>query len=166
MPNPSREFRKEQTRQASWDRMRKAPWSPFDLYRPIGSGKQRIQLIYLPSFSSPAFWEVCLLDSEWVLYSAKVIDPGWPTITVQGYEPVQFDGNRLRSYFDRLASLTLPIAQHSDDQAVLDGETTQLALFGDLFSFVRFQWWSEYPPAWEPLVGITNEMLKAFGSLP
>jgi hypothetical protein len=25
------------------------------------------------------------------------------------------------------------------------------------------EWWSEYPPAWKPLVEIANEMLKAFG---
>jgi len=75
-----------------------------------------------------------------------------------------FDGERLRAFFDRLTSLTLPIAPDLSNLAGADGETTQLALFGDLHSHVRFQWWSDYPPAWEPLVTIAKEMLSAFGA--
>jgi hypothetical protein len=76
---------------------------------------------------------------------------------------VSFDSDGLRSFFDRLTSLTLPIAPDLSNMSGLDGETTQLALLGDLHSHVRFEWWSEYPPAWKPLVEIANEMLRAFG---
>src|SRR5438105_15733714 len=94
MPSRSRELRKEQDRQASWERLRAAPWSPFDPHGATGSGRERIQLIHLPSFSIPVFWEVCQLDSRWLLYSSKVVHPGWPTLKVQGYEPIPFDGDR------------------------------------------------------------------------
>jgi hypothetical protein len=130
----------------------------------MGSGTARIQLIHLPSFSNPVFWEVCQLGVQWLLYSSKVVDPGWPTLRVQGYEPVPFDGKRLRSFFDRLTSLSLPVAPDLSNRAGVDGASTQLALFGDLHSRVRFEWWSEYPPAWQPLVEIANEMLQAFAA--
>jgi hypothetical protein len=162
MPSRSRERRKEQDSQASWDRLRTAPWSPFEPHGAQGSGRQRIQLIHLPSFWPPVFWEVCQLGSQWLLYSSKVVDPWWPTIRVQGYEPVTFDGDRLRSFFSRLTSLTLPIAPHLSDMVGLDGEITQLSLFGDLHSHARFQWWSGHPPAWKPLVEIAKEMLNEF----
>jgi hypothetical protein len=163
MPSRSRELRKEQDRQASWDRLRTAPWSPFDPHGAMGSGRERIQLIHLPSFTTPVFWEVCQLGPQWLLYSSKVVEPSWPTLKVQGYESVPFDGDQLRSFFDRLTSLTLPIAPDLSNMAGADGETTHLALFGDLHSHVRFEWWSEYPPAWQPLVEIATEMLGAFG---
>ena len=163
MPSRSRKLRQEQERQASWDRLRTAPWNPLDSQRAVGSGRERIQLIHLPSFSPPAFWEVCELQSEWLLYSSRVVEPWWPTLSVQGYEPVPFDGVRLRNFFERLTALTLPIAPDLSKMAGLDGATTQLALFGDLHSQVRFEWWSEYPPAWGPLVKLADEMLDAFG---
>ena len=163
MPSRSRELRKEQDRRASWDRLRTAPWSPFDAHGAMGSGSQRIQLIHLPSFATPVFWEVRQLQAQWLLYSSTVVDRGRATLRVQGFEPVPFDGGRLRSFFDRLTSLALPIAPDLSNMAGLDGERTHLALFGDLHSHVRFEWWSEYPPAWKPLVEIANEMLEAFG---
>lgn len=163
MPSRSRELRKEQERQASWDRLQTAPWDPLESHRAVGSGRRRLQLIHLPSFSPPSFWEVCELQSKWLLYSSKIVGTWWPTLRVQGYEPIQFDGDRLRSYFERLTALHLPIAPDLSNMAGLDGVTTQLAMFGDLHSQVRFEWWSEYPPAWKPLVDIANEMLEALG---
>jgi hypothetical protein len=40
----------------------------------------------------------------------------------------------------------------------------QLAVFGDLWSSWRFQWWSEAPAAWRPLVAIAEEMIAAFAA--
>jgi hypothetical protein len=97
------------------------------------------------------------------LYSASVVDPGWSTLTVQGYEPVEFDGGKLKGYFERLTSLSMPVAPHLTNTAGLDGTVTQLALFGDLSSYARYQWWSKHPPGWTPLVEVTEEMLAAFG---
>jgi hypothetical protein len=164
MPDRSRELRKEQDRQASWDRLRTAPWSPLGLSRAFGSGQQRIQLVRLPSFSLPEFWEVCQRDPEWVLYSATVVDRDWCALTVKGYEPVEFDRGKLKEYFERLTSLTIPVAPDLSNMAGLDGTVTQLAIFGDMWSQVRYQWWSEHPPGWTALVGIVDEMLAAFSS--
>jgi hypothetical protein len=108
MPSRSRELRKELDRQASWDRQQTAPWSPFEPHRAMGSGRQRIQLIHLPSFSTPAFWEVCQVGPQWLLYTSTVVDKRRATLRVQGYESVPFDGDQLRLFFDRLTSLTLP----------------------------------------------------------
>ena len=163
MPSRSRQLRQEQERQASWDRLRASPWSPFDLGRAFDSGQQRIQLVRLPSFSPPEFWEVCQGGAEWLLYSSTVVDPDSSRLMVQGYEPVSFDGGRLKTYFERITSLTLPVAPDLSNMSGLDGVATQLALFGDLWSQVRYQWWSEHPPGWTPLVEIVVEMFEAFG---
>ena len=163
MPSRSRQFRQEQDRRASWDRLRASPWSPFDLRRGFGSGGVRVQLVRLPSFTPPAFWELCQRHSEWLLYSSTVVDPDWSDLKVQGYEPVPFDGDKLKAYFERLTSLTLSVAPDFSKMGGLDGVITQLALFGDLSSQVRYQWWSEHPSGWSPLVEIVDEMFEAFG---
>jgi hypothetical protein len=159
----SREFRLRQEREASWDRLRAEPWRPQDRRRAFGSGPPRIQLVRLPSFSPPAFWEVCQRGPEWLLYTATVVDPDWSALTVRGYEPVEFDGGTLKSYFERLASLSVPVVPHLNNMAGLDGTVFQLALFGDLWSQVRYQWWSDHPPGWTPLVELADEMFTAFG---
>lgn len=98
-----------------------------------------------------------------MLYSAMVVDPDWSALTVQGYEPVEFHGDKLEMYFNRLTFLTLPVAPDLSRMGGADGTLTQLALLGDLRSQVRYQWWSEHPPGWTPLVEIADEMLAAFG---
>ena len=143
--------------------MRNAPWSPFHPPGAFASGLPRIQLVRLPPFSPPTFWQVCELGSEWLLYSATVVDPDPYALAMQGYERVEFEGGKLKAYFERLTSQTLPIAPDLSNRAGLDGTVTQLALFGGLSSQVRFQWWSEYPPGWARLVEIADEMFAAFG---
>lgn len=160
----SREFRFEQERQASWDRLRAAPWNPHEYARAFGSGDQRVQLVRLPSFSPPGFWEVCQRGEEWLLYTATVVDPDWSALAVRGYEPVAFPAGRLKAFFDRLVALSVPVMPHLNDMGGADGTVTRLALFGDMWSQVRFQWWSDHPPGWSPLVEVAEEMLAAFGA--
>jgi hypothetical protein len=164
MASRSRQFLKEQERKASWERLRTAPWDPRGPFRAIGSGVERIQLIHSPSFDVARFWEVCELrpSGEFVLYSSTVQEHSWRNLRVQGYEPVPFESDRLRAFLERLKTVQMPIAPALNGLGGLDGETTQLALFGDLHSQVRFQWWSDPPPGWEPLVEIANEMRSAF----
>ena len=92
-----------------------------------------------------------------------MVDPDWYALTVQGYESVEFEGGELKTYFERLTSLTMPVAPDLSKMAGLDGTVTQLTLFGDMWSQVRYQWWSEHPPGWTPMVQIVDEMLAAFG---
>jgi hypothetical protein len=165
MPSQSRQLQKLQDRQASWDRLRDAPWSPFGISRAFGSGQPRVQIVSLPSFSTPVFWEVCERASEWLLYSSYVVNTDWSALTVQEYKQVPYDGEKLKTFFERLIDITLPIAPDLSKTAGLDGGVIQLALFGDLFSQVRYQWWSVPPAGWTPLVQIATEMLEAFAQL-
>lgn len=108
MPSRSREFRKQQDLQASCDLLRAEPWSPLDVKRTLDSGWPRIQLVRLPSFSIPTFWEICEFGAKGTLYTSTVVDPHWSRLTVRGYEPVEFDGGKLKTYFERLTAVTLP----------------------------------------------------------
>jgi hypothetical protein len=120
--------------------------------------------LWLPSFDAGAFFEICQHNTEWLLYRAAVVGKeDWPAVMVQGYDRVDFPAQDLRRYFERLTSLSLPLVPLLNNMAGLDGAITQLALFGDLHSEVRFRWWSEPPPTWAPLVAIANEMLRALG---
>ena len=143
--------------------MRASPWSPFEIGRAYNSGTARVQLIRLPSFETPVFWEVCQRGDEWLLYSSTVVGNGWPAVRVQGYELTAFSSEALRGYFDRLTSRSFRIAPHLKDFVGLDGTLTHLTLFGGGYSQVRFQWWSDPPKNWKPMVTIANEMLAAFG---
>ena len=158
----SREFRQQQERQASWDRLRLEPWSPYSDDRAFGSGAERIQIVCLPSFSKASFWEVAELRPEWVLYTATVVDPDRDALKVLGYERVEFPSDKLKGYYERLTSVSVPAAPLCDVGGA-DGTTTQLALFGGMSAKVRYQWWSEFPPKWKPLVEIVQEMLRDFG---
>jgi hypothetical protein len=52
----------------------------------------------------------------------------------------------LASFFARVVSLSLPIAPYLIEMGGADGAIFQLAVFGDLNSEWRLQWWSEPPP--------------------
>jgi hypothetical protein len=156
----------EAEQKASWERLRSSPWNPQQIRRAfINSGRPRIQLIFVPSFQMPRFWEVCQRGSDWLVYSGKVSHTGEMTVMVQGYELVAFDGDKLQSFFRRIISLELPIAPDYSGMSGVDGTSTTVTLNGDLHSHVQYRWWEKYPAGWEPLVTIANEMLKAFEPL-
>jgi hypothetical protein len=163
----ARRWQLEQEQKASWERLHSQPWSPDSDARAFGSGTTRIQIIRSPSFDSSSFWEVCELAGNWILYRAAVVADWYPgPLKVQGYDSVAFPPEALRSYFERLFALSLPLAPHLNNMAGLDGTLTQLTIFGDLSSRVKFQWWSDHPPGWTPLVEIADEMLAAFPDAP
>jgi len=109
------------------------------------------------------FWEVCERGSEWLLYSSYVFNTDWSALTVQQYQPIHYDSRKLKMFFERLTALTLPVAPDFSKMDGRDGGVTQLALFGDLRSQVRYQWWSKPPAGWTPLVAIVSEMFEEFG---
>lgn len=162
MPSRSRQFRQQAEHQASWDRLRDLPWSPLSDQRASGSGAQRIQLIHLPSFEKPSFWEVCEIDKQWVLYTAEVMLPSWKALMVQGYERVEVSSESLRGWYEQLCGLQLAVCPDQSEMAGADGVITQLALFGGLYSECRFQWWSTHPPQWDAMVEIATAMLDEF----
>jgi hypothetical protein len=50
--------------------------------------------------------------------------------------------------------------------AGVDGVMFHLALFGDLSSAARFDWWSHPPPQWAPMISAAETMLAAFDLIP
>jgi hypothetical protein len=159
----AREWRRRMDHEASWERLRASPWHPDNPWRADGSGQPRVQIIRSPSFAPACFWEVCRLRDDWLLYRARVVTSWYPgPLAVQGYDPTPFPPEAMADYFRRLISLALPIAPDLSGMAGLDGTRTELTLFGDVDSCVRFQWWSEPPAGWSPLAEIADEMLAAF----
>ena len=127
-----------------------------------GIGRRRLQLIECPSFEASRVWEV--RESEtWRLFQSRVVSP-WPSVKLVGYDEVQIESQLLPAYFARVTSLSLPLLPFRCNTSGCDGTVYQLAVFGDEFSEWRFQWWSESPPQWKPLVEIANEMLTIFST--
>src|SRR5581483_3443509 len=122
----SREFQMHQERDASWSRLRSEPWRPRGHRRAHGSGLPRVQIVSLPAFGSPSFWEICQRGDDWLLYTAKVVNRDWHDLTVLGYEPVEFESDRLRAYFDGFVATSLPIGPDRSGMGGCDGAVTQL----------------------------------------
>lgn len=159
----SRQIRQESERQAEWEQLRCDPWFPDEGGQAFGSGKPRVQLIHLPSFTPPRFWEVCQSDDKWLLYKADVLVESYrEPIRVRGYDRVEAASADLEQFFRRVISLNLLVAPDLTNRAGCDGSVTRLTIFGDLSSRIRFEWWSEHPPGWTPLVRLAEEMLAAF----
>jgi hypothetical protein len=117
----SREVRQESERQADWERLRSEPWLPDQLFRAFGSGKPRVQLIHLPSFTPPRFWEVCQSDDKWLLYRADVlVGTHREPIRVRGYERMEAESAELEQFFLRVISLNLPVAPDLTNRAGLE----------------------------------------------
>jgi hypothetical protein len=152
---------------ALWEQARTTPRDLLERVSIPGIGIRRVQVVITPAFGQPGFsWDVRVLGSDWRVFRSKF----W-VVTAEsvherdrllGYEELDAEGDTLRTYFDRLRSLTLPIGPVFNGMGGLDGTSFHLALFGDLHSEVRFKWWSDPPPQWEPLIEIANEMIEAF----
>jgi hypothetical protein len=130
-----------------------------------GIGLRRLQLIVCQSFEYEQdwAWEIRQLQSEWWLFRSEVVE-SWPHVQLIDYQPIAIDAALLSSFFIRVVALSLPIAPSLNDMAGIDGDITQLAVFGDMFSECRFQWWSGSPPQWQPLVDLAAEMFEAFAT--
>jgi hypothetical protein len=159
----AREFRLEQDRLAQIAEEERAgiePRPPSGHRHLIGIGSLRLQLIMLPSFEEPRAWEIRERQQQWSLFRSRV-EPE-PEVRLVGYEPVSFESTQLQEFFRRVTALRLPLGPNLDGFGGADGSQYQLAAFGDAFAEFRFQWWSEPPPAWQPLVDVANEMIEAF----
>jgi hypothetical protein len=147
-----------------WDRVRtRTRLATTDVSIP-GTGWRRLQLIDGVEPSDGVAWEIRQKDDCWFLFSSRVTE-NMPELFLIGYEPTPFDSAALASYYNRIATLSLPLSPHLGDQLGLDGDMTQIAIFGGLYSECRFQWWSEPPPQWLPLVDIASEMAEAFSAV-
>jgi hypothetical protein len=125
-----------------------------------GTSRRRLQLIVQPSFSKSGAWEIRETEEgEWLLFSSNVVE--FRPTRLKGWWRLPIESAILKLFIDRVSSLTSPLGPPQEEILGRDGTMTQLAAFSG-FAEYRFQWWSEYPPAWRPLVIIAEEMLKVF----
>jgi len=121
-----------------------------------------MQLIVAPSFEETSVWDVRYCE-KWQLIRPQVVAVD-PELLVVGHDVVPFASSDLANYFERVASLTVPLRPDLSGSRGMDGTLWELAVFGDLLSEWRFQWWSECPELWRPLVDLAAEMHAAFTS--
>jgi hypothetical protein len=106
-------------------------------------------------------WDVRQGPESWRLFRPNVLDSSIG-LDVVGYNAVPIESNRLEAYFQRITGITMPLAPDLSSCGGADGTVYELAVFGDLSSSWRFQWWSHAPKHWGPLVEVANEMIVAF----
>jgi len=159
----ARQFKQQQDDAAAWNRVIAEPRLAIQDVHAPGIGARRLQLIVCPSFEKGQAWEARQREDEWSLFRSELV-ADWPDVQLLGYDRLSIASAALASLFARVTSLTLPLTPHLNDMGGADGTLMQLAVFGDLHSEWRCQWWSEPPPAWRPLVEITEEMMAAFAA--
>jgi hypothetical protein len=159
----SRDFRHQQDREVQLHRLKNEP-------RPFGQppcaegiGRARVQLACCPSFAEATCWEICEQSNSYNLFRSKASRTA-STISLVGFDQIEHPSSQLQHFVQSLFAINMPIAPVLTDTAGLDGVSLHLVLFGDLHSMSRFDWWSDPPPAWEPMVSLANAMLKSFGA--
>lgn len=132
-----------------------------------GTGRRYVQVLYDPPFEHDGWsWELTKPEGGWRVFRSRVVIPGPPWhLHLLGYDELEAPQDELNGYFDRLRALSLPISPIYEGSQGRDGTVYQLALFGDLMSEVRFQWWSDPPSQWRPLVSIAEEMIARLQGL-
>lgn len=143
-----------------WERARTEPLSVSTPIYPPDRGFRRLQLVVADSFEQSSAWEL-RHGPEWLLYHSHVVS-GQAEILLTGYDRVVMSSDLLGSYFARVTKVNLPLVPDLSSSGGLDGTNYELAVFGDLSSQWRVQWWSTAPPHWKPLVELALEMDAAF----
>jgi hypothetical protein len=158
----ARELRLRQAEEAEWARVRTEPRPAHADPHARGIGGRRLHLIVAPSFDPASVWDVRVRQGrEWQLVRPRVVATQ-PELLVVGHDVVPFPSAALAAYFERVAALRLPLRPDLSGYEGADGTLHELAVFGDLSSAWRFQWWSEWPEQWRPLVELAAEMHTAF----
>lgn len=156
----AREFMRQQVEEADWERVRTEPRPASRDVHARDIGQRRLQLIVAPSFEPASAWEV-RQGREWQLFQPRVVET-WPEVMLVGYAPIAFASAALAGYFERVVSLSLPLRPDLSGCSGCDGTLQELAVFADMQSAWRFQWWSRGPEQWQPLVELATEMHVAF----
>lgn len=158
----SRKFMIKKTEEIAWERIHTEPRLARDDVHAPGIGHRRLQLIVAPPFGNAFVWEIRQAE-EWQLICPTVLESE-PALRVVGHDRLLLSSTLLASFFERVASITVPLRPDMSGYGGLDGTVYELALFGDLFSCWRFRWWSEGPEQWRPLADIANEMHSCFST--
>jgi hypothetical protein len=150
----------------AWRRVKTEPRTLESEVRiPSAIGVRRLQVAHLPSFDPGSAWDVRELNGRWTLYGSSVIVTGTEHRLV-GYQLLEIDGAKLSAFVDQARGLSLPVGPLINGMGGCDGTVYHLALFGDMFSEVRFQWWSDPPPQWRPLTALADKMIEVFSGCP
>jgi hypothetical protein len=155
-----------QADEAAWKRVRTQPRPARSAPVARGIGVRRLQLIVLPSFKQASVWDVRQVwaperGQEWQLIRPRVIAT-LPELLVVGHDSVAIPSAALAAFFERVTSLSLPLCPDLSGRGGLDGTRYELTVEGDLSSRWRFQWWSDGPVQWSPLVQLAEEMCAVF----
>jgi hypothetical protein len=150
----------QQANETDWERVRTEPRPVHRDVHARGIGIRRLQLIVAPSFEEVSVWEV-RQGREWQLTRPRVFATE-PELMLVGHEVVPFASPALAAYYERVGALTLPLRPDLSGYGGADGTRYEFAVFGDLSSAWRFEWWSEWPEQWRPLVELAAEMHAAF----
>ena len=160
----ARELSLRQAEEAERERVRTEPRPAHCDVHARGIGMRRMQLIVAPSFEEGSVWEV-RQGREWQLIRPRVVGTQ-PGLLLVGHDVVPFSSASLAAYFERVTALTLPLRPDMSGCGGADGTLHEFAVFGDLSSAWRFQWWSSWPEQWRPLVELAEEMYVAFTGAP
>ena len=156
-----RAFRKASEDAALWEAARTQRRALGECAGVPGSGRVLCQIVHAPSSGANFAWDLRRSDaaSDGVqVFRSNVAHERWQPYLI-GYEPMDADGALLKTGYDRLLSLALPIAPLFNNMGGIDRETFGLSLFGDLYSECRFRWWSDPPPNWRPMTTIVDELI-------
>lgn len=158
-----RELMLQKEEEALWERICNEPRPATSDVHARGIGIRRIQLIVYSSFEQAFVWDVRQGLEGWRLFRPRVLGPDSTyDPKVVGYDVLPIESDCLAAFFHRIIGLTMPIAPDLSSCGGADGAVFELAVFGDLSSSWRFQWWSHSPKHWRPQVEIVNEMIVAF----
>jgi hypothetical protein len=127
-----------------------------------GIGLRRIQIAHMPSFFDGSSWDVRQLGEDWFLYRSTIQED---TNSLIGYDRLLSDPGRLKEIFDSLCSIEMPIAPDLSGMGGCDGESFELAIYGDMFSSIRVRWWCDPRAQWQKLATTATDMIKYFNSL-
>ena len=154
----SREVQKELESQKAWKAAQQQLRGVEQDVRIPAIGFRRVQVFYAPSFDPGFSWDIRESDGQYCLYRSLVVTHGMDYM-LKGYYQLNYPSPELNLYFDRLRALSLAISPVYNNMTGADGTNFQLALFGDMWSTIRFAWWSDPPLQWKDLVNIAQEMI-------
>jgi len=160
----AREFQQQREREQAWERTRTEVRPVDAAVSGPGIGVRRLQLIVLPSLQKGQGWEVRQQAETWSLYRSEAVQKRL-SATLVGYDLLTVDGAALKTLFQRVTTISLPLRPDLSQQAGADGTLTQMAVFGDLSTEWRVQWWSHSPPQWKPLADLAQEMIALFSTV-
>lgn len=121
-----------------------------------------MQIVVCPADEAGRAWEV-RQSGDWAIYESEVVSEDWEPHLL-GYDLVPFSSERLAGLFGDLISTSLPLTPDLSGGGGFDGTRYQLAVFGDLSSEWRLQWWSKWPVSWSPVIEQALAMDREFAA--